>query len=79
MNIVTKSDKKKFIALLKAGLKNGTSQELKIYSSARKYESMDVVKDYYVSLEFKFDIDVEHIDEIVFNDLTDNEIDELLK
>lgn len=78
MNITTKSDIKKFIALLKVGLKNGTSKEMTNYSSATKYDGIDVVKEYYVALDFRFKIKPEFIDAIVFNDLMDNEIEELL-
>ena len=78
MNIVTKSDTKKFITLVKAGLKNGTSKELKNYSSATKHDGIDVVKEYYVSLQFSFRINPEDIEQLISDDLMDNEIDELL-
>lgn len=47
MSIVTKSDVKKFIALAKAELKNGTRKELTNYSSAVKHDGIDVIKEYY--------------------------------
>jgi len=78
MNIITKSDTKKFIALLKAGLKKGNSKNLMSYSSSINHDGTPVVKAYYVSLEFQFMIAPEHIDEILSNDLMENEIDDLL-
>lgn len=78
MNIITKSDTKKFIALLKAGLKNGKLKELRSHSSATNHEGLDVVKSYYISLEFRCRLLPEDIDDILTEDLMDNEIDELL-
>tara|TARA_R110000772_G_scaffold46279_7_gene105707 strand:+ start:452 stop:694 length:243 start_codon:yes stop_codon:yes gene_type:complete len=79
MNIITKSDIKKYLALVKAGLKNGTSKELTNYSSSTKHDGTDVVKEYFVSLEFRFMIKPEDIEQIISEDLMDNEIEELLK
>ena len=78
MNIITTSDVKKFLALLKAGLKNGRSKELKTYSSATKHDGIDVAKEYYIHLEFSFSINPDDIDKIISEDLMDNDIDDLL-
>jgi len=78
MNIITKSDIKKFTRLLKAGLKKGTRKEMKNYSSATMLDGTDVVTGYYVSLEFSFMVDASEIDDILNEDMLDNEIDELL-
>ena len=79
MNIITKSDTKKFIALLKAGLKQGTSKELKTYSNASKLGGTDIAMNYYVNLEFSFHITADKINDIVSEDFLSNEIDDLLK
>jgi len=78
MNIITKSDKKKFIQLLKLGLKNGTQKNMTTYSGTTNHEGTLVVKEYYVSLDFRFLIDPEHIDKLIAEDFIENEIDDLL-
>lgn len=81
MNIVTKHDVNKFLELLKAGLKNGKKKELKIYTNGSVYDGIDVVKTYFVNLEFTFSIDREIIDEVFADDDIDlsNQVDDLLK
>jgi len=78
MNIITKSDKKKFIQLLKMGLKNGIQKNLTTYSASTSHHGTPVVKEYYVSLEFQFLIDPEHIEKLLAEDFIENEIDDLL-
>lgn len=77
MNIITKSDIKKFIALIKVGLKKGHSKELTIYSDAERHHGTRIPKEYYVSLSLKFRIDPESVEKIVAEDFLDNEIEDL--
>ena len=65
--------------LLKAGLKEGTSKELKTHSSAHKLDGTNIAMDYYVHLEFSFRIKADVINDIVSEDFLSNEIDDLLK
>ena len=76
-SIITKSDIKKFIYLLKEGVKNGKRKDMKIYSSASTLDGTGVATGYYVSLEFSFMIDPEHIEDLLNEDFIENEIDEL--
>jgi hypothetical protein len=81
MNIITSSDVDKFLKLLKAGLKDGRKKELKEYTSATTFDGTSVVKEYYVSLEFRFMIDREFIDNMFIEDNFDvsSQVDDLLK
>lgn len=78
MNIITKSDTKKFIALLKIGLKKGERKEMKNWSNVTMFNETDAPEEYYVSLEFNFFINPEDVKNIISNDLMENEIEELL-
>jgi len=81
MNIITSQDVKNFITLLQAGLKHGRRKELKNYSSATPYDSTNVIKEYYVNLEFSFIVDREIIDSFFAEDDFDlsNQVKDLLK
>lgn len=81
MNIITKSDVEKFVKLLRAGLINGKRKELTTYTSATTYDGTEVVKEYYVSLEFKFLVDQDKVEEAFIEDdfNVNNQINDLLK
>lgn len=81
MNVITKSDVDKFLTLLKAGMKHGRKKELKHYTNGSAYDGTDVVKEYYVSIEFAFHIDREIMDEYFADEDFDvsKKVDELLK
>lgn len=68
--IITKSDRKKFLALLKAGFQAGIKQDMRIYSSSAFEQSGS----YYVSLEFKFTISGSEAEKIITEDSMDNDI-----
>lgn len=72
MNIITKSDVKKFIALLKAGIKKGFRKEMTSYSSSLNEG------EFFISLTFNFSIKSKDVEHIVSDDAIENEIDELL-
>lgn len=72
--IITKSDRKKFLALLKAGFQAGTKQDMRIYSSS----SFTGSNEYYVALEFKFNISESEAYKIITEDSMDNDILEAL-
>ena len=78
MNIVTKGDVKKFLHLLKVGLKSGSRKELKNYTSATTISGTDIPKEYYVSLEFSFTIDPSEIEELIQEDSFDDLVDNIL-
>lgn len=81
MNIITNSDVKKFLTLIKAGLKNGNKKELRIHDSASFFDGITVAKSHYVSVEFSFHIDPDKLQELFIEEdagLT-NQIDDLLK
>jgi hypothetical protein len=81
MNIITNADVKKFLTLLKAGMKNGRKRELKNYTSATTpYDAAGAAKEYFVSLEFHFFIDGDILGSLFTEedfDLT-SKVDELL-
>lgn len=79
MNIVTKSDVNKFLKLVKLGLNHGTAKNLKNYSRATMVDGTNIPKSYYVSLELSFNIDPEHLGQMLFDDSIETEIDDLLK
>lgn len=81
MNITTTADVKKFLTLIKAGLKHGERRELSNYTSATHHEGTSVVKSYYCSLELRFTVDAAIIDELFAEDDIDaqNQVDELMK
>jgi hypothetical protein len=80
MNIITNADVKKFLTLVQAGLKNGKKRELKNYTSASTYDGINVVKEYYVSLELSFTVDREIIDTLFAEDDFDvsNQVNDLM-
>lgn len=79
MNIITNSDIKKFLTLVKEGLKKGTSKDLRIHSRGTCSEDSDAATKYYVSVEFSFDISSEYVEEALSEDfITDEEIDKEL-
>lgn len=78
MNIYTKSDVKKFIRLLNIGLKNGTGNELKIWTHGITYDGTTIPKEYYISLEFRGTIQADKIQSIIEEDILDSDIDELM-
>ena len=79
MNIVTKSDIKQFLTFMKAGIEHGTGKELKTYTSTERYLGTDVPKSHYISLELRFNLSPEIVDQIIENDSVDNEIKEMLQ
>ena len=62
MNIVTQSDVKKFISLLKAGLKAGQRKNMKVHTSTTVFDGTDVPKSHYVNIEFGFIIPHEEVE-----------------
>lgn len=74
MNIITKGDVKKFLALLNSGLTAGKNKELENYSSS----SFENPNEYYVSLKFSFRVDKKQIEEILSQDSVDEEIKDML-
>lgn len=78
MNLITKSDVKKFIELLKGGLTSGTKKEMSVYTSASTYDGTGVPKEYYVSIEFKFMCDPQMIEDIQNKDAFDNELKDFI-
>lgn len=81
MNIITNADVKKFLTLVQAGIKTGKQKTLKNYTSGSTYDGTNVVKDYYVSLEFSFHVDREIIDSLFAEDDFDlsNQVNDLMK
>lgn len=78
MNIVTKADTKKFIALLKAGLIEGRQKDMSIYTSATMFDGTDVPKSYYVSIELRYHVDPSVINDLLDKDNFDDELKDLL-
>lgn len=79
MNVITKSDIKKFLYLLKAGLREGKQKELKTYTSATCVDGTDVPKEYYISLEMNFRINPEAVDRLMAENYFDEELQDLFK
>lgn len=81
MNIITTGDVEKFLKLVQAGIKHGKKKELKNYTSASTYDGTNVVKEYYVAVEFSFVVDREIIESLFIEDDFDvsNKINDLLK
>jgi len=81
MNIITTADVEKFLKLVKAGMNHGKRKELKNYTSASTYDGTNVVKEYYVNVEFSFSVDREIIDSLFIDDDFDvsNKINDLMK
>lgn len=81
MNIITNADVKTFLTLLKAGLKNGRRKALKNYSMGTPYDGTDIIKEYYVNLEFSFFIDGDVIDQVFAEDdfESSSQIEDMLK
>ena len=77
-NIITTSDRKKFIALLKAGLKHGIRQNLESDSGTDFISGTNAPKMYHIRLHFEFQLEPNHIEALLSEDMTDNEIDDLL-
>lgn len=65
MNIITKADVEKFKTLLKEGLKNGKQKDLTIYTSENSEKN-----EYFVSLNFKFFINKDKLDDLFNDDLS---------
>ena len=80
MNIITKGDVKKFLKLVKVGMKYGTNKELKNFSSNLADKNNDGDQKYYVSLDFSFSISKNIIDGVFIDDDFDvsNEIKKLV-
>ncbi len=78
MNIVTKSDVKKFLHLLKAGLKSGERKELKIYTDTKTLDGTNIPIDHYVSLEFRFRVKDEDLEELIREDSYDDLVDKII-
>jgi len=81
MNIITNADVNKFLTLIKAGMKHGKKRELRNHTSGSTYNGTNVVKEYFVSLEFSFFVDSGIIDELFAEDDFDvsNRVNDLLK
>ena len=72
-SIITKSDVKKFLALLKTGLEENQVREIQIYTS-KDHVNPDR---HYVSLEMRFYISNDAASKIMAEDLMDNDIQDI--
>ncbi len=63
MDIITNADIKKFLTLVKAGLKDGMDKELEIKTNRNVYKD-----EFHIKVEFSFKIDGCIIDELFVED-----------
>lgn len=78
MNIITKGDIKKFVKLLGIGLKNGQSKDMHIYTSATTVDGTNVASEYFVSIELKFKVKTEFVDDMISEDNIESDINDML-
>jgi hypothetical protein len=79
MNLVTKADIKRFLQLLEIGLKEGKIEECRNFVCSNKHDGTDVIKEWFVSLDFTFKCSPEAIHDIVDSDSVDDEIKDMIK
>lgn len=81
MNIITNADVEKFLKLIKAGMQHGEKRELKNYTNASSYyDETSMAKEFYVSVQFSFNIDANIINSLFDKEDLDisNKVNDLL-
>jgi hypothetical protein len=78
MNIVTKSELKRFIELSKIGIKHGRRKEIRNYTSVTTYDGTDVPKEYYISLELRYFCDADEIQDLIEKENFGHDLDDII-
>ena len=77
-HIYTKSDVRKFIRLLKEGLKHGERKSLSVSTIGGFDDNLGIEEPIFIRLEFHCHVDPSHLDDLIQLDIAENDIDDIM-